>query len=196
MNIIRRWLSKEACMKGGLISLIIIFMVIGCATAQKEFDPNVKGPQMIVEPETIRLGVARVMKTQFVFKGKGFLPEDSVFIELLGVKKKEKVVDIPIFDGDVDKNGYFNIQSKPGYDPADLTFKIGILLRAKTGTNKKGETMIVVTQPPIPEGVYTVKAVSMESDITAESKLTIKGPSLLDRVKDWIGGLMGKIEKK
>jgi hypothetical protein len=196
MNIIRRWLSKEACLKGGLISIIIIFMVIGCATAQKEFDTNVKGPQMIVEPETIRLGVARVMKTQFVFKGKGFLPEDSVFIELLGVKTKDKVVDIPIFDGDVDKNGYFNIQSKPGYDPAGLTFKIGVLLRAQTGTNKKGETMIVVTQPPIPEGVYTVKAVSMESDITAESKLTIKGPSLLDRVKDWIGGLMGKVEKK
>jgi len=196
MNIMRRWLSKEACLKGGLISIIIIFMVMGCATAQKEFDPSVKGPQMIVEPETIRLGVAKVMGTQFVFKGKGFQPEDSVFIELLGVKTKDKVVDIPIFDGDVDKNGYFNIQSKPGFDRSGLTFKIGILLRAKTGTNKKGETMIVVTQPPIPEGVYALKAVSMESDKTAECKLTIKGPSFMDSIKDWIGGLMGKIEKK
>jgi len=196
MNIMRRWLSKEACLKGGLISIIIILMVMGCATAKKEFDPNVTGPQMIIEPDTIRLGVAKVMDTQFVLRGRGFQPEDSVFIKILGVKTKNKVVDIPIFDGDVDKDGHFTIKTKPGYDMSGLTFKIGILLRAKTGTNKKGETMIVVTQPPIPEGVYTLKAVSMESDKTAECKLTIKGPSILDRMKDWIGGLMGKIEKK
>ncbi|MFH1935095.1 MAG: hypothetical protein ABIN18_26450 [Pseudomonadota bacterium] len=196
MNIMRRWLSKEAFLRGGLITVIIIFMVMGCATAKKEFDPNVKEPQMIVEPETIRLGVAKVMGTQFVLRGRGFQPEDSVFIKILGVKTKDKVVDIPIFDGDVDKDGHFTITTKPGYDPSGLTFKIGVLLRAKTGTNKKGETMIVVTQPPIPEGVYTLKAVSMESDKTAECKLTIKGPSILDRMKDWMGGLMGKIEKK
>ena len=196
MNIIRRWISKEACLKGGLISLIIIFMVIGCATAKKEFDPNVKGPQMIIEPETIRLGVAKVMDTQFLLRGKGFQPEDSVFIKILGVKTKDKVVDIPIFDGDVDKDGHFIIKTKSGYDLTGLAFKIGVLLRAKTGTNKKGETMIVVTQPPISEGVYTLRAVSMESDKTAECKLTIKGPSILDRMKDWIGGLLGKIEKK
>jgi len=194
MNIIRRWLSKEACLKGGLISVIIIFMVMGCATAKKEFDPNVKGPQMIVEPETIRLGVAKVMGTQFVFKGKGFQPEDSVFINLLGVKTKDKVVDIPIADADVDKNGYFTAQI--GGDQTSLIIKIGVLLRAKIGTNKKGDTTIIITQPPIPEGVYALKAVSMESDKTAECKLTIKGPSFMDSIKDWIGGLMGKIEKK
>lgn len=192
----RKWLPKKSYLFVGWMSLITIFMVMGCATAQKEFDPDIKGPQMIVEPETIRLGVARVMGTQFVFKGKGFEPDDSVFIEILGVKKKDKTIDIPIFDGEVDEKGNFNIQSKPGYDPAGLTFKIGVLLRAKTGTNKKGETTIVITQPPIDAGVYTVKAVSMESDKTAESKLVIKGPSLLDSMKDWIGGLMGKIEKK
>ena len=196
MNIMRRWLSGEICLKGGLISIVIIFMVTGCATAKKEFKPNVKGPQMIVEPETIRLGVAKVMDTQFLLRGKGFQPEDSVFIEILGVKTKDKVVNIPIFDGDVEKDGHFTIETKPGYDPAALTFKIGILLRAKTGLNKKGKTMIIVTQPPIPEGVYTLRAVSMESDKTAECKLTIKGPSLLDRTKDWIGGLLGKIEKR
>ena len=196
MNIIRRWISKEALLRGGLISIIIIFMVMGCATAKKEFDPNVKGPQMIIEPETIRLGVAKVMDTQFLLRGKGFQPEDSVFIKILGVKTKDKVVDIPIFDGDVDKDGHFIIKTKSGYDLTGLAFKIGVLLRAKTGTNKKGETMIVVTQPPISEGVYTLRAVSMESDKTAECKLTIKGPSILDRMKDWIGGLLGKIEKK
>ena len=196
MNIMSRWLSKETCLKAVLISIVIIFVLMGCATAKKEFDPNVKEPQMIVEPDTVRLGVAKVMDTQFVLRGRGFQPEDSVFIKILGVKTKDKVVDIPIFDGDVDKDGQFTIKTKSGYDLTGLAFKIGVLLRAKTGTNKKGETMIVVTQPPIPEGVYSLKAVSMESDKTAECKLTIKGPSILDRIKDWIGGLLGKIEKK
>jgi hypothetical protein len=180
----------------GCMSVLALLLLMGCATAQKEFDPDVTGPQMIVQPETIRLGVARVMDTQFVFKGKGFEPEDSIFIEMLGVKKGDTTVDIPIFDGEVDEEGNFNIQSKPGYDPSALTFKIGVLLRAKTGTNQKGETTIVITQPPIEPGVYTVKAVSMNSDKTAQSDLVIKGPSILDRMKDWIGGLMGKIETK
>ena len=194
MNIMRKCLPNKIWKKGGLISVFVVFMLMGCATAQKEFDPAFKGPQMIVEPETIRLGVAKVIDTQIVFRGKGFQPEDSVFINLLGVKTKDKVGDIPIADADVDKNGYFTAQI--GGDQTSLMVKIGVLLRAKTGLNKKGKTKIIVTQPPIPEGVYTLRAVSMDSDKTAECKLTIKGPSILDRIKDWIGGLLGKIEKK
>jgi len=194
MNTKRKRLSKEVFLKGGLISIIVIFMVTDCATAQKEFDTKITGPQMIIEPDTIRLGVAKVMGTQIVFMGKGFQPEDSVFISLLGVKTKDQVVDIPIADGDVDNNGYFNVEL--GSDLIAMVFKIGVLLRAKSGVNEKGEKFIIISQPPIPEGIYTVKAVSMESDKTAECKLTIKGPSILDRMKDWMGGLMGKIEKK
>lgn len=194
MNTKRKRLSKEVFLKGGLISIIVIFMVTDCATAQKEFDTKITGPQMIIEPDTIRLGVAKVMGTQIVFMGKGFQPEDSVFISLLGVKTKDQVVDIPIADGDVDNNGYFNVEL--GSDLIAMVFKIGVLLRAKSGVNEKGEKFIIISQPPIPEGIYTVRAVSMESDRTAECKLMIKGPSILDRMKDWIGGLMGKIEKK
>ena len=69
-------------------------------------------------------------------------------------------------------------------------------LRAKTGKNKKGETMIVVVQPPIPTGVYTVRAVSMDSDKTAECKLVFKNPSIIDKLKDWMGKQMGKISYK
>ena len=194
MNTKRKRLSKEVFLKGGLISIIVIFMVTDCATAQKEFDTKITGPQMIIEPDTIRLGVAKVMGTQIVFMGKGFQPEDSVFISLLGVKTKDQVVDIPIADGDVDSTGHFNVELDSDFTA--MVFKIGVLLRAKTGLNEKGEKYIIISQPPIPEGVYALKAVSMESDKTAECKLTIKGPSILDRVKDWIGGLLGKIEKK
>jgi len=194
MNTKKKRLSKEVFLKSGLISIFVVFMVIGCVSAQKEFDTKITGPQMILEPDTIRLGVAKVMGTQIVFMGKGFQPEDSVFISLLGVKTKDQVVDIPIADGDVDNNGYFNVELSS--DLIAMVFKIGVLLRAKSGVNEKGEKFIIISQPPIPEGIYTVRAVSMESDRTAECKLTIKGPSLLDRIKDWIGGLMGKIEKK
>ena len=194
MNTKRKRLSKDVFLKGGLISIIFIFMVTGCATAQKEFDAKITGPQMIIEPDTIRLGVVKVLGTQIVFMGKGFQPEDSVFISLLGVKTKDQVVDIPIADGDVDSTGHFNVELDSDFTA--MVFKIGVLLRAKTGLNEKGEKYIIITQPPIPEGIYTVRAVSMESDKTAECKLTIKGPSILDRMKDWMGGLMGKIEKK
>lgn len=36
----------------------------------------------------------------------------------------------------------------------------------------------------------------MLSDLTAETKLNVKGPSAIDRLKDWIGSLTGKIEYK
>jgi hypothetical protein len=39
-------------------------------------------------------------------------------------------------------------------------------------------------------------AQSMESDKTASSMMTIKGPSLTDSLKDWLGSLLGKIEKR
>jgi len=164
-------------------------MFIGCASSPKEFDPKIQGPQMVVQPDTIRLGIAKLKDTQIVFKGKSFQPEDSVFIKLLGVEKDGKKVDLPIADGNVDENGNFAAK-------VSLLVKVSELLRAKIGSNENMETIIIITQPPMPEGVYTAKAVSMESDREAKCELVVKGPSLLDRLKDWIGGLMGKIVKK
>ena len=189
MITLKEWLSNETCLRGGLISLVVVFMFIGCASSPKDFDDAIKGPQMIVEPETIRLGIAKLKDTEIVFKGKGFQPEDSVFIELLGVKQNDKTVNIPVADGNVDKNGYFAAK-------VSILVKVSELLRAKIGSNEKMETIIIVTQPPMPEGVYTAKATSMESDLTAECQLVVKGPSFMDRFKDWIGGLLGKIVKK
>jgi hypothetical protein len=144
---------------------------------------------MLVQPECVRLGVAKLTKTPIVFKGRGFQPGDSVFINLIGVKKGGKVVDVPIADGNVDKYGRFT--AKVG-----IIVKVSEMLRAKLGSNKKMETVIIVSQPPMPEGVYTARAVSMESDKKAECKLKVKGPSLGDRLTDWLGGLLGKIKKK
>lgn len=185
----KKCISGGMILRGGLLLFVLIFMFVGCASSPKQFDPKVTGPQIVVDPDTIRLGVAKIMKTQIVFRGKGFEPDDSVFITLLSVKKKDKVLDVPVADGNVDKNGFFT--AKVG-----TLAKVGELLRAKIGSNEKMENVIIISQPAIPEGVYTARAVSMESDRKAECKLEIKGPSLLDRLKDWIGGKLGKIQKK
>jgi hypothetical protein len=184
-------LFEKSCLKLGLIILCVsIFLAAGCATSAKEFDPNITGPQMIVEPDTIRLGIAKLTKgTQILFKGKGFQPEDSVFVSLIDVKKGDQMVDVPVADGEVDKNGYFT--AKVG-----TLAKVNELLRAEIGSNEKNENVIVITQDPIPEGVYTARAISMESDKKAECQLRIKGPSVWNSVIDWLGKVTGKIRKE
>ena len=62
MITLKEWLSNETCLRGGLISLVVVFMFIGCASSPKDFDDAIKGPQMIVEPETIRLGIAKLQR--------------------------------------------------------------------------------------------------------------------------------------
>jgi len=189
MSTIKRWFSKSlpvgvaVIVAGALISM-------GCsAVAKQKFDPGASGPQMIVEPAAISLGIAKLTSTPVAFRGKGFEAEDSVFINLLNVEKNGKTVNVPVAEAEVDANG--NFTAKIG-----KLVKISELLRAKLGSNKKMETIIIITQPTIAPGTYTARAESMVSDRTAECKLVIKKPSIFDRIKDWIGGLLGKIEKK
>lgn len=175
--------------KFGLVLLLVSFMFLACCGAPKKFNPDISGPQMMVEPETISLGIAKLKDTRIVFRGKGFQPKDSVFVELLDVKKDNQVVDVPVADGKVDDSGYFNAQ-------VGIISKVTDFLRAKVGMNEEMESIIIVTRPPIPEGTYTARAVSMESEKTADCELEIEGPSLIDSMVDWLGGLMGKIKKK
>ena len=189
MRIFKRYSFSDLCLRSGLVSLIVVFLLIGCASSPSELKASPEGPKMVVEPDTIRLGVARLNATQIIFKGVGFEPGDSVFINLLDVEKDGNKVDIPIAESNVDKDGSF-------YAEVGILPKINDILRAKLGSNDKMETIIIITQPPIAEGVYTARAISMESSKTAETSLTVKGPSVLDRIKDWIGGLLGKIVKK
>ncbi len=170
-----------------LISAIVF--LFGCAKGPREFDPNIKGAQLIADPECITLGVANVLKTPIVFKGKGFKPGDSVFISLLGVDKAGQKTDVPLADATVEKDGSFTAKI------ATLS-KVTELLRADMGSNAKNENIVIVSRPPIPAGTYTARAVSMESDIKADTTFTIKQPSAGDSFKDWIGGLTGKIVKK
>lgn len=174
----------------GLVFLGTFFLVAGCATAPSQrFDPGIQGPQMIVQPESVSLGVAAMSGASIVFKGNGFQPKDSVFIQLLGVRKGDKLTQIPVADAEIDEKGAFQAQ-------VATLVRVAEFLNAAISSNEKMENIIVVSQPPIPPGTYTARAVSMESDKTAECKVTFTEPSAMDGFKDWLGGVMGKIVRK
>jgi hypothetical protein len=172
-----------------LLVLSGVLLIFGCSEPVKTLDRGVKGPQIIVNPETVRLGVAKLRATNLVFSGSGFEPGDSVFISLLDVPINGKKVDVPVASADIKKDGTFS--AKVG----TLT-KVSDFLRARIGSNEKMENIIIITRPPMHVGTYTAHAISMLSDRRAECSLKVTGPSLIDRIKDWIGGLLGKIVKK
>ena len=166
-----------------------ILLISGCSGPAKTLDTAVKGPQVVVNPETIRLGVSTLRSAEFVFSGSGFEPGDSVFINLLNVPVDEKKDDIPIASADVEEDGTFNAA-------VETLAKVSDFLGGEIGSNEKLENIIIITGPPMPVGTYTARAVSMLSDEKAECNLNVKGPSLIDKLKDWIGGLLGKIVRK
>ncbi|NVL93146.1 MAG: hypothetical protein HWN71_08960 [Desulfobacterales bacterium] len=175
------------------ISSFLVFssipLISGCSEPTKGLNKEINHPQLTVHPETIRLGVAKLRATNIVFSGSGFEPGDSVFIKLLEVPVNEKRLDLPIACADIEKDGTFT--AKVG----TLT-KVSDFLRAKIGSNEKMENIIIMTRPPMPVGTYRARAISMFSDTEAECTLMVKGPSLIDRIKDWIGVKLGKIVKK
>ncbi len=182
-------MQKKRCSKLLLlVELFVlggIFLLSGCASAPKTLNPTVTGPQVIVNPESISLGVAKLKDTQIVFEGSGFKPADYVFITLFGPNKTEANVG----SGEVGPDGKFTAA-------VDMMTKVTKILKATVrGKYADGsyDRFIVITEPPIPAGTYTAKATSVSSNQTAETKLIINEPSIGDSLKDWLGKKMGKI---
>jgi hypothetical protein len=171
-----------------LIAACGVLLISGCSQV-KALDKSVTAPQLIVNPETVRLGVAKMKDTSLVFSGSGFEPADSVFINLLNVPVDGKKENLSIAAGEVGKDGTFDAK-------VDLLTKVSDFLRADVGSNEEMETIVIVSRPPMPAGAYTARAVSMLSDKTADCTLVVKEPSLIDRIKDWLGVKLGKIVKK
>jgi len=115
-----------------LIIFVCLILVSGCASPPKTLDPSISGPQVIVNPETLRLGVAKVLDTKIVFEGSGFNPDDSIYIELLGPDQTKLVV----AEGLVQPAGSFKAEV------SKLT-KITEILRADAGfeINKKYKSL-------------------------------------------------------
>ncbi len=172
-----------------LLAFSGIFLIWACSGPRKSLNDNPCNPRLSVSPGTIRLGVAKLRSTNIIFRGSGFEPDDSVFIKLLDVPVNGKRVDLSIAGADVGQDGSFT--AKVG----TLT-KVSDFLRAEIGSNEKMENIIIITGPPMPLGIYRARAISMLSDKVAEVTLQVKGPSLIDRLKDWIGVKLGKIVKR
>ena len=171
----------------GFITLVCFVMVSGCASPPKALDPSISGPQLVVNPETVRLGVVKMRDTNIVFEGSGFQAKtgDSVLITLKGPNETKVVA----AEAPIKPDGTFKA-------PVPALTKIMEFLRADVTFDDKFQNIVVISQPPIPIGIYTAKVESMISKQTAENKLTVKGKTIIDRLKDWIGKLTGKIQYK
>jgi hypothetical protein len=168
-----------------LMILMCLIGVSGCSTPPKKLDPSMSGPQLIVNPECIRLGVVKMRDTNIVFEGSGFNPGDSVLITLTGPNDTKVIT----AEAPIQKDGTFKAIVPP------LT-KIMEFLRADVTFDEKFQNVVVISQPPVPKGVYTAKVESMVSKQTADTKLTVKGKTVIDSLKDWIGKLKGRIQYK
>jgi hypothetical protein len=159
----------------------------GCASAPVAFNPDVSGPQLIVEPEALRLGVARVLGTEIVFRGKGFQPGEKVMIVLAGMDSGNTDIRIPVGFGETDDSTEFAVT-------VEKMTKIMNILQADFGVGEKG-TFVILSGPAIPVGRYQATATGYDSDRRATCDLELRSPGLVDKLKDWVGGLLGKIQK-
>ncbi|MGB4294883.1 MAG: hypothetical protein BWY90_00460 [Deltaproteobacteria bacterium ADurb.BinA014] len=182
-------ISVKLLLLTGLFIVGASFLIYGCASAPKTLDPALTSPQLIVNPDTISLGIAKLVSgTTIVFEGSGFKPKDDVFISLISEN-----IDIPIANARVENNGNFTATVQ---DMAKITGILKATVTSKYAKDGKQSVIPVITQSPIPAGIYTAKATSMLSDNTAETKLIIKEASIIDSLKDWVGKKAGKIQDK
>ncbi len=152
-------------------------------SSENKLDNNKKGPQVVINSETLRLGIAALAKTDFTFRGSGFNPGDSVLIEMLDVPYGKGKKDIAIANGQVDENGKFKAD-------IGLVTKISEFMRAKLDAIKG---VIIINRSPMPEGTYKTRVSSLMSDTLVYLNITVEGPSIIDSLKDWLGKMMGKI---
>ncbi|MHB8139518.1 MAG: hypothetical protein ACYDGO_14195 [Smithellaceae bacterium] len=169
-----------------VICFFLIFVLSVCPGNTADTDIYSGNPQITIEPKTISLGVATLMRTDIVFRGKGFTQGDSVVVKILDVKKEGSKEGIPVATAKIDYEGRFTTE-------VERLVKVTEFLRAGTILDDQMETAIVINQPPILSGTYVVQAVSTETNKKAETTITFDEPSLWDRFKDWRGRSTGRI---
>ena len=86
-------------------SLFMLGVVFGCGGPVHRLDDTLAGPQLVVNPDTLRLGAAKVMKTDIVFAGAGFSPEEKIMVVLRGNDPATKGAVVPLGYGIADDGG-------------------------------------------------------------------------------------------
>lgn len=167
--------------------LVAMILAAGCGGPVHRIDDALSGPQLVVNPDTLRLGVAKVLKTEMVFSGAGFSPEEKIMVVLRGDASATKGVVVPLGYATADAKGRFTVE-------VEKKMKIYNLLNADVTFGEKG-AIVLVSGPPVPAGAYTARATGYQSDRQATCALSLFPPSLFDRVKDRIARMLGKIEQ-
>lgn len=163
------------------------FLLSGCSKSSNTFEPHWSGPQIIVNPDSIRMGVANVMGTDIEFEGWGFRPNDTVFISIKGRSNNEVIV----ADARVKPNGTFKASVSMLTKAMELlNSDIVFDTYSEDGTYN---SVLIRQKDPVPSGVYIATATGLISDETAQTVITFSDPSRMDRFKDWIGVKLGKI---
>jgi len=174
-----------------IMAVLFSLVVVGCDTKTPEMtDPSFKGPQVVANPKEVPLGVASLMGMEMVIEGAGFRPRDTVLIWLIG----EKDIKIPIANAKVGEDGTFSV--KFGKSLQDSVVKVSEILKAGMRTNEKSQTVLVITQEPIPKGSYKLRAENVIEPQTAETSVELVDPPFTGRIKDSLGKMLGKIEDK
>jgi hypothetical protein len=187
MNIMQRFQRLSLSV---FIAVLLFVFTLGCSTAPKVLDRSFSGPQLVMNPQVIPLGVAKLMDTNIVFEGSGFKPGDTVFVSLIG----QKDVNPSLVLTKVEANGTF--RAEVGQSSLAKLAKITGILRANIVTNEAFDSVVVLTRPTIPAGAYTARATSLFSSLTAETPVTVAEPTFFNRIMDGIADMLGKIEDK
>jgi hypothetical protein len=143
---------------------------------------------LIVDPDSVSLGVASLMDTDIVIKGKGFEPGEIIEIEIIGQEEKNQGEQMAISHGQAGKDGSFETKVRD-------EIKVFGLLNANAKPGKKG-MYIIITQPPVASGRYDIEATGLSSDTVARNTFTLEEPGFADNLMDSIGGMLGKIKKE
>ncbi len=179
--------------KIGFIFLVIFMTFMGCSSGSKPlktFDENIKAPQLIVTPETLSLGAATVMGTDIMLKGTAFGPEEKIMLVLKGIEEKNSDIEITLGFGKTGNDGSFT-------DEVDAMSKLFNILRADVEYLDNDNKVMIISQPPIPGGIYEVVAVGAVSDRKAKCTLILQDPTFIDNIKDFVGRVfMGKMKKE
>ena len=171
-----------------IAAALITISILSCAPPPKKpagLHPAYSGPQIAVEPRTIRLGVSTLLKTEIVIGGQGFVPGDSVFLNLEGTGENSDIK-VPIDVADAGIEGHFKIKMKREIKALEL---LRVNLEPETGKP-------IIVKDPIPTGVYLIKAETVESGRKAQCILIAEAPSKMDKIKDKIGILFRKIKRE
>ena len=180
--------AKHACRSVFFLFavLALLSLAAGCGGPVHRLDETLAGPQLVVNPDVLRLGVAKVLKTDIVFSGAGFSPEEKIMVVLRGDDPGTKDAVVPLGYGTADARGRFTVT-------VEKKMKIYNLLNADVTFGEKG-AIVLVSGPPVPAGDYTARATGYSSDRRAACTMTLAPPSFFDRIKDRIARMLGKIE--